>query len=295
MKKILKVIRKGLKEVLRYLPIKKSVITPVLYGELLKNRVALITGGTSGIGYAIADNFIKNGACVIITGRKIDKINIAVKKLKKENKKAEVYGFELDNSNIKSMDEKFKIILENINNKKIDILVNNAEIINKTSFWDATEEDFDNVINTNLKGTYFLTKIIAKYMIEQKIEGNILNISSSSSVRPAITSYQLAKWGIRAFTKGLAKELSSKNIVVNSIAPGPTATDMLLDGDDNINRPSSPIGRYATAEEIASLAVILVSSLSRMVDGDTLLATGGCGNLTYEEWNKRRYIKCIQK
>ena len=285
MSKILKNLRKGVREVLRYLPIKKSIKTPVIYGELLKNRVALITGGTSGIGYAIADNFIKNGACVIITGRNKVKLNSAIESLKKANEGAKIYGFELDNSDIKNMNEKFENIINNIDDNKIDILVNNAGIINKTSFWNATEEDFDAVINTNLKGTYFFTKIVAKYMVDRKIEGNILNISSSSSVRPALTSYQLAKWGIRAFTKGLAKELSNKNIVVNSIAPGPTATDMLLDGDDNINRPSSPIGRYATSEEIASLAVILVSSLSKMVDGDTLLATGGCGNLTYEDWD----------
>ena len=285
MGKIIKTIRKGFREILRYLPIKKYVTIPTLYGDLLKGRVALITGGSSGIGYEIANCFLKNGACVIITGRNIDKINEAIKKLKENNLDSEVYGFDLDNSNIKDIDKKFKNILDNINNKKIDILVNNAGVINKTSFWNSTEEDFDNVINTNLKGTYFLTKVVAKYMVDNKIKGNILNVSSSSSVRPATTSYQLAKWGIRAFTKGLAKELSSKNIVVNSIAPGPTATSMILDGDDNINRPSSPIGRYATPEEIASLSVILVSDLAKMVDGDTLLATGGCGNLTYDDWD----------
>ena len=122
-------------------------------------------------------------------------------------------------------------------------------------------------------------------MIDNKIKGNILNVSSSSAVRPALTSYQLAKWGIRAFTKGLAKELSPRDIVVNSIAPGPTATDMLLDGGDNINRPSSPNGRYSTPEEIASLCVVLVSKLARVVDGDTIFATGGAGILTYDDWD----------
>ena len=245
----------------------------------------MITGGTSGIGYAIANCFIKNGAIVVITGRNEIKIEEAVKELKEENNNAVVYGFKLDNSKIEVMENKFQNILNNIDGYKIDILVNNAGIINKTSFWNATEEDFDNVINTNLKGTYFLTKIVSKYMLDNKIEGNILNVSSSSAVRPALTSYQIAKWGIRAFTKGLAKELSSKNIVVNCIAPGPTATDMLLEGDDNINRPSSPAGRYATPEEIASLSVVLVSNLARIVNGDMLMATGGCGNLTYDDWD----------
>ena len=86
-------------------------------------------------------------------------------------------------------------------------------------------------------------------------------------------------------TLGLAKELSQYDIVVNAIAPGPTATNMLLDaGDKDISRPASPSGRYATADEIANLAVILVSSLGRMVNGDTLYATGGCGNLTLDDW-----------
>ncbi len=285
MNKIFKLLRKALREILRYLPIKKAINNPILYGELLKNRVALITGGTSGIGYAIANCFIKNGAIVVITGRNEIKIEEAVKELKEENNNAVVYGFKLDNSKIEVMENKFQNILNNIDGYKIDILVNNAGIINKTSFWNATEEDFDNVINTNLKGTYFLTKIVSKYMLDNKIEGNILNVSSSSAVRPALTSYQIAKWGIRAFTKGLAKELSSKNIVVNCIAPGPTATDMLLEGDDNINRPSSPAGRYATPEEIASLSVVLVSNLARIVNGDMLMATGGCGNLTYDDWD----------
>lgn len=285
MNKIFKLLRKALREILRYLPIKKAINNPILYGELLKNRVALITGGTSGIGYAIANCFIKNGAIVVITGRNEIKIEEAVKELKEENNNAVVYGFKLDNSKIEVMENKFQNILNNIDGYKIDILVNNAGIINKTSFWNATEEDFDNVINTNLKGTYFLTKIVSKYMLDNKIEGNILNVSSSSAVRSALTSYQIAKWGIRAFTKGLAKELSSKNIVVNCIAPGPTATDMLLEGDDNINRPSSPAGRYATPEEIASLSVVLVSNLARIVNGDMLMATGGCGNLTYDDWD----------
>lgn len=285
MNKVTEILRKGTREILRYMPIKESVPTSVLYGDLLKNRTALITGGTSGIGFSIADSFVKNGACVIITGRNKIKIDMAVKKLKSQNDNALIYGFELDNKKIKEMSEKFNYILKEINNRRIDILVNNAGVINKTQFWDSTEEDFDNVINTNLKGTYFITKIVAKYMLENKIKGNILNISSSSSIRPALNSYQLTKWGIRAFTKGLAKELSSKGIVVNSIAPGPTATDMLLDGDNNINRPNSPIGRYATSDEIASLSTILVSNLSRMIDGDTIFATGGCGNLTFDDWD----------
>lgn len=167
----------------------------------------------------------------------------------------------------------------------IDIFVNNAGVLNKTNFYNATESDYDNVLDTDLKGAYFLAKIVSEYMRKNKAAGNILNISSSSALRPANTPYHLAKWGIRGMTLGLAKELSQYDIVVNAIAPGPTATNMLLDaGDKDISRPASPSGRYAAAEEIANLATVLVSSLGRMVNGDTLYATGGCGNLTLDDW-----------
>lgn len=163
--------------------------------------------------------------------------------------------------------------------------MNNAGVINKTNFYNATESDYDNVLDTDLKGAYFLAKYVSEHMRENKIQGNILNISSSSALRPAITPYHLAKWGIRGLTLGLAKELSQYGIVVNAIAPGPTATSMLLAyGDKDISRVTSPSGRYATTEEIANLAVVLVSNLGKMVNGDTLYATGGCGNLTLDDW-----------
>lgn len=123
-------------------------------------------------------------------------------------------------------------------------------------------------------------------MKENKIQGNILNVSSSSAIRPASNSYGLAKWGIRGMTLGFAKHLSADGIVVNAIAPGPTATSMLLNADNkDINRPSSTSERYATPEEIANLSVILVSNLGRMVNGDTVYATGGCGLLTFDDWS----------
>ena len=136
-----------------------------------------------------------------------------------------------------------------------------------------------------MKGPYFLSEILANYMKENKIQGNILNMSSSSAIRPASNSYGLAKWGIRGMTLGLAKRLSPDGIVVNAIAPGPTATSMLLaEGESSISRLTSPSERYATPEEIANLSVILVSDLGRMVNGDTLYVTGGCGLLTFDDW-----------
>lgn len=280
---VITTLRKGIREILRYLPGKKAVNIPVLYGELLKDRVALITGSSSGIGYAIAEAFLRNGAYVIVTGRNKEKLESAYQKLN-EQFSGKVCRCELDITNVAALNDYFKCALRMIDNRQIDILVNNAGVLSKGHFGSADEKDYDRVMNTDLKGTYFFTEIVARYMKENKIQGNILNISSSSSIRPATTAYHFAKWSMRGFTKGLAKELALSGIVVNALAPGPTATS-LISKDDNINRPASPIGRYATPEEIANLAVVLTSDMSRMVVGDTCFATGGCGLLTYDDWN----------
>ena len=152
----------------------------------------------------------------------------------------------------------------------------------------VTESDFDKVVDTNLKGTFFLSQLFGRYMVDNEIEGNILNISSSSSLRPANSPYILSKWGIRALTMGLAKSLAPHGIVVNSIAPGPTQTSMSnLDDDSDITLVSSPIGRYAKPEEVAQMAVVLVSGMGRTVVGDTVFMTGGLGNLTVDDYSRR--------
>ena len=138
----------------------------------------------------------------------------------------------------------------------------------------------------HVKITAAIGSCIYEYMKENKIQGNILNVSSSSSIRPANNSYGLAKWGIRGMTLGLAKHLSADGIVVNAIAPGPTATSMLMGNDEqSISRPASPSGRYTTPEEVANLSVVLVSDLGRMINGDTVYVTGGCGLLTFDDWS----------
>lgn len=263
---------------------KIPVNNPILYGELLKGRGALITGGTSGIGFAIAEAFLRNKADIIITGRNESKIEKAVNQLKKEFAEQKVIGIVLDNCDVTKMKDIFQNPL--LGGLKIDILVNNAGVINKTFFGNTLESDFDMVIDTDLKGPYFLSELFAEYMKENKIQGNILNVSSSSSIRPANNSYGLAKWGIRGMTLGLAKHLSADGIVVNAIAPGPTATSMLMGNDEqSISRPASPSGRYTTPEEVSNLSVVLVSDLGRMINGDTVYVTGGCGLLTFDDWS----------
>lgn len=166
---------------------------------------------------------------------------------------------------------------------RIDILVNSAGLVSKHDFFSMTEDEYDGIMDTNLKGTYFISREVAKLMIEKNIHGHILNISSSSSLRPAWTPYQLSKWGIKGFTLGLADILIPYGITVNAIAPGPTATPMLGRHEgDSLYEPYAPAGRYSTPEEIASLAVFMVSGAGDMIVGDTVYMTGGSGNLTLQ-------------
>lgn len=147
----------------------------------------------------------------------------------------------------------------------------------------ATEEVYDAVLDTNLKGTFFLSQFVGKYMKENNIKGNILNIASSSSLRPAVSAYTLSKWGVRGLTLGLAKALAPYGITVNGLAPGPTATPMLMKDTSNITNNRIPLGRYVKPEEIANMAVFLVSEMGRSIIGDIVYMTGGAGVVTYED------------
>lgn len=286
MKRIINKLKYKVKSLINRFKKIVPVYVPVYHNELLSNRVALVTGGTSGIGFEIAKAFLRSGATVVITGRNQIKVNEAVNKLKVSDDvfRNKVFGIELDNSNVSGFEEKFNEIKLLLENKSLDILVNNAGVLTGGSFSQVTPEDFDLVYDTNLKGVYFLSQLVSKYMIQNKVHGNILNIASSSSLRPASSPYTLSKWGVRGLTLGLAKTLSPYQIVVNGLAPGPTATPMLMsEGNEDLTHNRIPAKRFATPEEIANFAVILVSDLSRTIIGDTVYMTGGAGNLTVDD------------
>lgn len=255
--------------------------------ELLKGRVALITGGTGGIGFHMAKAFLRSGAAVIITGRSRERLQKAYEQLNIGNAYANcLFCVEMDNMRVELFQECFQKALNNVKAKGykyIDILVNNAGVLG-ASMPNAVEEEFDKVIDTNLKGVFFLSQMFGKYLKENKIVGNILNVGSSSSLRPASSAYTLSKWGIRGLTLGLAKSLAPYGVTVNGIAPGPTATPMLLkDNLNNIENKTNPIGRYALPEEIANMAVILVSPMGQTIVGDMIYMTGGAGTITYDD------------
>lgn len=279
-------IKRGLKFIIRGIP-EKKVIAQISYlapNELLDGRCALITGGTSGIGYEMAKAFIRAGASCIITGRHQEKIDNAcneiINELHCENR---IFGLSMDITKVGEMATTFREALALSPLKKIDILVNNAGVVGG-EIKDCDEEKYDQILDTNLKGVFFLSQLVSRYYIDNGLEGNILNIGSSSSLRPATSAYTITKNAIYGFTRGLAKVLAPYGITVNGIAPGPTATPMLMPNgiNENIAFPN-PLGRYALPGEIANMSVFLVSDLGRSIIGDMVFMTGGSGVVTYDD------------
>ena len=283
---IINYIKRGLKYIVSGVPERKvtAQISYLAPNELLKGRCALITGGTSGIGYEIAKAFIRSGASCIIIGRKQQKIENACKCIISElHCEDKIYGMSMDITKVGEMDVKFREALSLSPSNKIDILVNNAGIVGG-EIKDCDEEKFNQILDTNLKGVFFLSQLVARYFKENGIEGNILNIGSSSSLRPATSAYTITKNAIYGFTRGLAKILAPYGITVNGIAPGPTATPMLMPNGIKDNLAfSNPLGRYALPGEIANMSVFLVSNMGRSIIGDMVFMTGGSGVVTYDD------------
>lgn len=253
----------------------KPIIVPTDKDKLLANKVALITGGSSGIGLAIAQAFAASGAKVIIAGTNESRLQNALEKI--EGSKSIV----IDVRDIGRMFIKVREAAALFEENCIDILVNSAGVVNKHDFWHLDEAEYDSIMDTNAKGTFFMSQAVAKLMIEKNIKGHILNITSSSALRPAWTPYQMSKWTVKGLTLGLADLLISHGIIVNAIAPGPTATPMLdKNSGDSIYEAWTPCRRYAMPEELASLAVFMVSSTGDMIVGDTFYMTGGSGTIT---------------
>lgn len=280
-------LKRGLRFVFKGTPVIHTTANVVTLApnELLKDRVALITGGTSGIGFHIAKAFLSSGATVIITGRNESRIDQACQMLRSPVRCPEkVHGYVLDNTWVES----FEPALQDMSSKwnlEINILVNNAGVLGG-DISNVDEEQYDLIMDTNLKGTFFLSQAIGRYMKRQNIAGNILNIASSSSFRPASSAYTMSKWGLRGLTLGLAKSFSPYGIVVNGVAPGPTATPMLLkDKKDDLTFERNPLGRFALPEEIANMAVFLVSDMGRTIVGDIVCMTGGAGLITFDDVN----------
>lgn len=262
-----------LKKILPERRIQVPVLTPVLQSELLKGRRAVITGGAKGIGFAIAEAFKSAGAEVVITGRDPARLDSALKTLMMPDKN----GVQLDNTCVSDIPK----AVERFGN--FDILVNNAGFVCDAAFGETTEAEYDRTLDTNVKGAYFLSQEVVKRWIGKGVKGNILNVCSASSLRPGDSPYVLSKWGMRSLTLGMARRCVKYGIVVNGLAPGVTNTDKFLErSHGSLDHARNPAGRMVTVQEIANMAVVLVSDLARMIVGDVVYMTGGAGLITFD-------------
>ena len=209
---------------------------------------------------------------MIITGTNVEKLKSCVEKLGDNAK-----GIQLNLNDLSDLDKKVGEAVGCYG--KIDILVNSAgvhSVKSMTDFFNTTQEEFDKIMQVNLKGTYFVSQKIAMYFVENKIKGHILNISSSTGGEPGWSAYRISKQAI--LTLGLAQKLSPYGIIVNGIAPGSTATNLLnYKEGDSIATGDNVIGRMVMPDEIASYAKMLVSELGNMVVGETIYISGGRG------------------
>tara|TARA_B110000046_G_scaffold34410_1_gene37235 strand:- start:5023 stop:5769 length:747 start_codon:yes stop_codon:yes gene_type:complete len=243
--------------------------------KLLEGKVALVTGATRGIGKGIALKLAENGADVAFS------FLIGPESAKEVEKEVAAIGvkamaFQSNAADFAAAEKLIADVSENFG--RIDIVVNNAGITKDGLLMRMTEENWDDVINTNLKSVFNITKNVQRIMLKQR-SGSIINLSSVVGVRgnAGQSNYAASKAGIIGFTKSIAQELGSRNIRCNAIAPGFIATEMTAElGEETINEwlKSVPLKRPGTAEDVANAVLFLGSDLSTYVSGQTLNVCG---------------------
>ena len=243
---------------------------------LLQGKVAVVTGGTRGIGFSIVKKFLEDGAKVALLGSRQETVDKALQKIKEEDADAEVMGYWPNLMNAKEVEEVFVKVKELYGS--IDILVNNAGVSARDSFYDYKPEDFMKVIDLNLNSVFLCAQAAAKIMKEQG-GGVILNTSSMVSLygQPAGVSYPASKSAVNGLTKSLARELGKDKIRVNAVAPGVTRTDMVAAlPEEMVKRltASIPLGRVGEPEDVANAFVFLASDMASYVTGEILSVDG---------------------
>lgn len=244
--------------------------------DLLKDKVAVVTGGTRGIGFEIVRAYLEQGAKVVLFGSRPESADKAVQTLKKENPEWEVVGMAPELGNLQSVERAMGEIVEQFG--RVDILVNNAGISARESIYDYSEEAFEDIMRLNVKALFDCSKAVAPYMRDQG-GGCIINTSSMVSLygQPSGCGYPASKSAVNGLTKSLARELGKDNIRVNAVAPGVTKTDMVANlPEDMVARVVAPIplGRMGEPSEIANVFLFLASDLASYVSGAVISVDG---------------------
>ena len=246
--------------------------------ELNEGRVAVITGGSRGIGRGIAERFAELGCSVVLTARTKEAADAVAREINEKSAKGgSAVGYALDISDAESVDRFAKQVIDE--HGKCDWLVNNAGITADNLLMRMKPDDWERVIDTNLGGTYRMCRAFVPKMVRAKY-GRIVTISSvvGATGNPGQANYAATKAGVEAFSRSLARELSTRNITVNSVAPGFIDTDMTRGLDDKQRDAllsQVPLGRLGTARDIADAVAFLVGPGASYITGVTLHVNGG--------------------
>lgn len=242
----------------------------------LSNKIALVTGGASGIGREISKSLAKSGATVIVNYNKSkDKAQSLLEEIQSLGFKA--YAFQADISNYTEAEALINYIISEF--KTLNIVVNNAGITDDALIMRMQESQFDKVINTNLKGVWNISKHAAKHLLKSGY-GRLINISSISGVlgNAGQSNYSAAKAGVIGMTKALAREFASRNVTVNAIAPGFIETDMTHALSEDVKKTwenQIPLKRFGTPDDVSHAVLFLASEQASYITGHTLEVDGG--------------------
>lgn len=244
--------------------------------KLLDNKVAVVTGGTRGIGFSIVEKFLENGATVVLFGSRQETVDKALKALKEKNPEWPVAGAYPNLMNPAEVADVINGVAEEYGH--LDILVNNAGMSDSTKIDDYTPEQFQKVLDLNVNAIFNTILPATKIMKEQK-EGVILNTSSMVSIsgQPGGVAYPASKFAVNGLTLSLARELGPSNIRVNAVAPGITATDMVRNLPEQMIQPlinAIPLRRVGQPEDVANAFVFLASDMASYITGSVLSVDG---------------------
>lgn len=243
---------------------------------MLDGKVAIVTGGTRGIGYAIVQKFLDAGARVALFGSRQETVDKALEQIRAERAGAEVMGLHPALEKYQEVAEAMEIVRNQYGS--LDILVNNAGISARESLYDYRPEDFEKIMRLNVTGVFHCTKAAAPIMKNQG-GGTVINMSSMVSIygQPAGCGYPASKYAVNGLTKSLARELGRDQIRVNAVAPGVTRTDMVAALPEEMVQKMAaaiPLGRIGEPEEVAGAVLFLASDLASYVTGTVLSVDG---------------------
>jgi 3-oxoacyl-[acyl-carrier protein] reductase len=241
----------------------------------LKDKVVLITGSARGIGFTIAERFAREQALVLILDLAQEAVDSAVSKLREQG--AQAFGYVANVTDAKGVEELFARIVSE--HGRIDVLINNAGVTRDNLMIRMKEEEWDLVLNINLKGTFICTQKVFKHMMRAR-SGSIINISSVIGImgNSGQANYAASKGGMIAFTKSCAKEFASRGIRVNAVAPGFIETEMTATLSDEIRAEYAkviPMSKMGTPTDVAKLCLFLASEESGYITGQTIAVDGG--------------------